>query len=538
MILSKAYDVEITPNFFSIVIVDINDYLKIFADACTIEIKKGKEKRTPIPLVQKYSVEDIKVKLASVRKEKYYITSTDDRQLLPMLGALNNMRPHYNSNNIPVRTDMFGYNSSRYDRLMIAALLMYANQSNSTAELITRLYETSKKIISLQDDSEMAKKDFFLTNLSKYSLPYNDIDIMTIFALNKVGTGIDSKGNKVYFGKSLKQTSINLQWYELLEHTLPPISEKDIMFYQKDLRYKSMSAEQINNLVDRWDRYIIDEWIPPMMHYNENDVFIVAEMIRLFIDEVRLRYNISKVYEVNVLSSSRSNIADKLFTKFYSEFSGLKYEQWGRKKTERTILSFNRVILPSIKFKTKELQELLEEIKQVATYSVGKKALKEVAHKYPNLKYLKTNNDNGWFEVAINKLTYTIAMGGLHTQDRPRVLKSKIVEMDIPSTGERSGEATTSDDVWDIMTDDSYIYTHWDIASFYPSLIVNYGIAPAHLNKGVFCKLIKWLRDTRVVAKHTEGDIDGIPSNILAEVLKIVINSIYGKLGILNSMLK
>lgn len=531
MILSKAYDVEITPNFFSIVIVDVNDYLKTFADACTIEIKKGKEKRTPIPLIQKYSVEDIKVKLASVKKEKYYITTTDDRQLLPMLGAINNMLPHYDSNNVPVRTDMFGYNSSRYDRLMIAALLMYANQSNSTAELITRLYETSKKIISLQDDSEMAKKDFFISNLSKYGLPYNDIDIMTIFALNKVGTGIDSSGNRVYFGKSLKQTSINLQWYELLEHTLPPISEKDVKFYQKDLRYKNMSPEQINNLVDRWDRYIIDEWIPPMMHYNENDVFIVAEMIRLFIDEVRLRYNISKVYEVNVLSSSRSNIADKLFTKFYSEFSGLKYEQWGRKKTERTTLSFNRVILPSIKFKTKELQELLEEIKQVSTYSVGKKALKEVAHKYPHLKYLKTNNDNGWFEVVINNLTYTIAMGGLHTQDRPRVLNSRIIKVDVHSTGEQSGEATTSNDIWDSITDDSYIYTHWDIASFYPSLIVNYGIAPAHLNKGVFCKLIKWLRDTRVVAKHTEGDIDGIPAHILAEVLKIVINSIYGKLG-------
>lgn len=530
MILSKAYDVEILPNFFSITIIDINDYLKIFNDACTIEIKKGKEKRKPIPLIQKYTVEEIKLKLATVKKEKYYITPTDDSQLLPMLGSLNNMRPHI-EDNIPIRTDMFGYNSSRYDRLMIAALLMFANQCNTTAELITRLYETSKKIIYLQDDSEMAKKDFFINNLSKYALPYNDIDIMTIFALNKVGSGIDSKGNKIYFGKSLKQTSINLQWYELLEHELPPISRKDIKFYEKNAKYNGMNIEQVNNLVDKWDRYIIDEWIPPMMHYNENDVFIVCEMIRLFIDEVRLRYNISKVYEVNVLSSSRSNIADKLFTKFYSEFSGLKYEQWGRKKTERTILSFNRVILPNIKFKTKELQELLEEIKQVSTYSVGKKALKEVAHKYPHLKYLKTNNDTGWFEVVINNLTYTIAMGGLHTQDRPRVLNSKIIKVDVPSTGEQSGEAMTSDDIWDSITDDSYIYTHWDIASFYPSLIVNYNIAPAHLNKGVFCRLIKWLRDTRVVAKHTEGDIDGIPSNILAEVLKIVINSIYGKLG-------
>lgn len=539
MILSKAYDVEILPNFFSITIIDVNSYLKVFSDACITKIKKGKEKKTPIPLVQKYTVEEIKAKLATVKKEKYYITPDDDSQLLQMLGSINNMRPHI-ENNVPIRTDMFGYNSSRYDRLMIAALLMFANQSNSTKELITRLYETSKKIIELQNNDEVARKDYYITNLRNYNIPYNDIDIMTLFALNKVGSIINNTGKKIYFGKSLKQTSINLQWYELLEHELPPISDKDIKFYEKNAKYSGLTIEQVNNLVDKWDRYIIDEWIPPMMHYNENDVFIVCEMIRLFIDEVRLRYNISKVYEVNVLSSSRSNIADKLFTKFYSEFSGLRPEQWRGKSTERTALAFKKVIFPTIKFKTKKLQDMLEEMKQIVIYSLGKKGLKDVANKYPDFKYLKTNIQSGWFEIVINKLTYTIATGGLHTQDVPRELKSRIKYINDSSTGERSGEATTcnSNNIWDKITDDSYIYVHWDISSFYPSLIVNYGVAPAHLNKGVFCKLIKWLRDTRVVAKHTDGDIDGIPAHVLAEVLKIVINAIYGKLGILNSMLK
>ena len=41
------------------------------------------------------------------------------------------------------------------------------------------------------------------------------------------------------------------------------------------------SAIIFNKLVNKWDRFIIDEWIPPMMHYNKNDVFIVCEMIRL-----------------------------------------------------------------------------------------------------------------------------------------------------------------------------------------------------------------------------------------------------------------
>ena len=59
-----------------------------------------------------------------------------------------------------------------------------------------------------------------------------------------------------------------------------------------------------------------------------------------------------------------------------------------------------------------------------------------------------------------------------------------------------------------------------------------YKVAPKHLNEGVFVKLITWLKDTRVAAKHSKEEfIDGIPKKLLAEALKIVINSIYGKLG-------
>lgn len=532
MILSFAYDVEVLPNFFSITIVDVGDYLRTFADACIIN-KKGN--KIPVPLTQIYTVKEIKEKLDKVQRKCFYITDTDDSQLLPMLGYLNKMRPHYTDERIAVRSDMFAYNSSKYDRLMVAALLMFANQTNSTKELITKLYETSKNIISLQDNPEMSRSDYFLSSLRKYSIPYKDIDVMTIFALNKVGKGVNSKGETIYFGKSLKQTSINLQWYELLEHELPPISDVDIHFYNKDYRYKDMTYDQINQLVDKWDRYVIPEWIADIMHYNLNDVFIVCEMIRLYIDEVRLRYNISKAYEVDVLSSSRSNIADNLFVKFYSEFSGLAESQWRGRKTERTAMSFKRVIFPFIKFKTKELQELLEEMKKVVIYSIGKKALKEIAPKYPELKYLKTNNESGWFEVKINNLIYTIATGGLHSQDIPRELKSKLTFVDdwkLSDCKEGGSKEEDAPSIWDVITDNSYIYVHWDIASFYPSIMDVYKIAPAHMNEGVFVKLIHWLKETRVTAKHSKEDyIDGIPKDVLAQVLKIVINSIYGKLG-------
>lgn len=521
MIKPYAYDIECLPNFFSITIVDVGSYLQILSDCVN---SKGK----PIPLIQKYTVSEIKDKLNSIKKYQFYITDTDDTQLLPMLGFINNFRPHYNENNKAVRSDVFGYNSSKYDKLMIAGLLMFYNQVNNTKELITKLYELSKHIISLQDNPELEKHDYFMSSVRKYNLPYTDIDVMTIFALNKVGKGENTKGETIYFGKSLKQTSINLQWYELLEYELPPISDIDAHYYHKQERYAGITPDKLNKLIDKWDRYIIPEWVEPTMHYNLNDVFIVCEMIRLFIDEIKLRYSISKSYGVNVLSSSRSNIADKLFIKFYSDFSGLHETQWRGRKTERTKLSFKKVIFPFIKFKTKELQDMLEEMKQIVLYSLGKEGLKNVAHNYPNFKYLKTSTQAGWFEVKINNLVYTIATGGLHSKDIPRELKSRLKSNESPLRGSEHEQLLG----WADITDDSYIYVHWDISSFYPSIMDVYSIAPKHLDERVFVKLIHWLKETRVTAKHSkEALIDGIPKDVLAQVLKIVINSIYGKLG-------
>lgn len=492
---TESYDVEVLPNFFSITFIDNISYLSIFKDACTIN-KKGK--KTPIPLVQKYTVAEIKEKLNQVKSYQYYITDTDDSQLLPMLNHLNSMK----SNNS--RTDLFGYNTMNYDKIMVAGLLSFFNQYKTTKELIKALYNLSQKIISSQDNKDASKNDYLLKALKHYALPYKDVDLMRIFALNKVGKGIDAEGNTIYFSKGLKQTSINLQWYELLEYDLPPIGFKDIDIYiRENPNLKGKTVEEINTRVDKWDRYILPEYIPDMMHYNKNDVFICCEIIRLNMDEINLRYNISKVYEVDVLSSSKSNIADRLFEKFYSEFANLEPWQWKGKSTQRTVMAFKRIILPFIEFKTPELQHLLTEMKLTTVTSLGKDSFKK--------------------EVKIGNLIYTVATGGLHSQDTPRELKSKIKYIDSPSTGETT---------WDNFTDDSYVYVHWDIASFYPSLMVNFEVAPEHLDKIAFINLIKWLRDTRVQAKHSKEDfIDGIPKETLAQALKIVINSIYGKLG-------
>ena len=490
MIRCIGFDIEVLPNFFSITFVSINDYLKVFADV----VNDGKA----VPLVQKLTVAEIKDRLNKVEKWQFWITDKDDTQLFPMVDFINKTAPRREENGSITRTDLYGFNNYSYDNLMIAALLSYYVRADSSKELITRLYETSKTIIKSQDDFEMFKNDFYLNTLKQFKLPYTGIDVMRIFALNKASVIVDSKtGERKSVPKSLKQTSINLQWYELLEYELPDITDKDVHFYDKMDNYRGMSAQQINRLVDKWDRYIVDEWIPDMMHYNLNDVYIVCEIVRLNPDEIKSRYAVSKTYQVDVLNSSRSKTADTLFEKFYSKFSGLEPSQWKGKSTERTAMSFKKVIFPFIKFKTPELQKLLTELYSTTIYKTSKDAFSK--------------------EVTIGNITYNLATGGLHSQDKP---------MEIWSTTE-FGSFTSPTGGQKRFT----IY-HYDVASYYPSIMADHAVYPEHLNKGAFVGLIKWMRDTRVTVKHSnEAVIDGIPKDVLALVLKIVINSIYGKFG-------
>jgi hypothetical protein len=227
------------------------------------------------------------------------------------------------------------------------------------------------------------------------------------------------------------------------------------------------------------------EYVDDMLHYNLNDVYIVCEMARMKPDEIKLRYAISNAFGINVLSSARANIADKLTVKFYSDMSGLTKDKFLKGRTDRTRLSFKKIIFPHIHFKTPELQQMLEEIKKVSVYH--------------------TNDADFSKEITFRGTTYKLACGGIHSQDPPRVC----------------------------VSNDDFVYLHHDYTSYYPSIIISYNIAPKHLHKASFVKMVAYLKDTRVKCKHggNVNVIENVPNKVAAEALKIVINSIYGKLG-------
>lgn len=451
-----AYDIEVTRNYFGVCFVDLNHYLEVFKDCVD-------DKQEAIPLIDKISVAEIKNRLATVRRYRFSIFEDDDSELYPLLNWLQ------------YQADYFGYNNNKYDRLMLSALLMYYNQFDKPSKLIEFLYDTSQRIIR-NSDNDVLWQDSFTNMLMKNRLNFRDLDLFQIFRLD-------------HFHKSLKQTSINIKWYNLLEYHMPPISELDVNYYYRLTENRGLSIEQLNRLYrNSFERYLHPAWKKEMEEYNDNDVFICCELVRMNQEEIRLRYMISKEYEINVLSASRSTIADKVIVKLYSKFTGFHPKRFIDTKTIRRKIEVSEILSDKIQFLSPQLNDLLQ-----------------------SLHSLVLRGEKGEFERTFTYAgtSYTLATGGLHSNEIPAIY----------------------------VANDKQTIVDRDVASYYPNLIRSLKVCQKHLNPKAWFRIADTIVDERLEHKHLAKDkslnlIQRMKHTTAAACLKIVANAgIFGKMG-------
>lgn len=452
-----CYDVEVTRNYFSVVFVDLRSYLKVFSDCVDNEGKA-------IPLIDKLTVAEIKQRLETIPKKHFVLYEDDDTDLFSLLYWLQQ------------KADYFGYNNRKYDRLMLSALLMYYNQFDKPSKLITFLYETSQTVIR-SSNNDTLWTDNFTSLILRNNVAFRDLDLFQIFRLD-------------HYHKSLKQTSINIKWYNLKEYTMPPIGDLDRHYYHERLpEAKGMTDRELNiHYRDVFERFIPKEYLNEMADYNDNDVYIVAELIRMNQEEVLLRYRISEEYKVDVYSASRSTIADKVIVKLYSKFTGLHPKAFIDTKTIRRKILVSEILSDKIAFSTPELNDILSDIRSLT------------------LKGEKGEFDR---EFTFMGTSYTIATGGLHSNEIPAVY---------------------------VENSDSIIVDR-DVASYYPNMIRSLKVCQKHLIPKAWFRIADTIVDERLEHKHLAKDksLDVMERDkhaTAAACLKIVANAgIFGKMG-------
>jgi hypothetical protein len=222
---------------------------------------------------------------------------------------------------------------------------------------------------------------------------------------------------------------------------------------------------------------IKDDEVSKVIDYNFNDVLITRELYFKELDEVIQRFNATSIYGTDYLASSRSSMADSIMMKLYCDASGFKPWEVKDLTTNTIIVNFKDIISPVVKFESYELNTFLDHIKSVSINVISDKFKETIIYK---------------------GASYTFAKGGIHTNDKPGLFKSN----------------------------DDYVYMDADVTSFYPQLILRTRAVPKHLDADSFLKVFKTIVDERIKYKKA-----GDP---MADILKLVINSVYGKFGYQN----
>ena len=235
----------------------------------------------------------------------------------------------------------------------------------------------------------------------------------------------------------------------------------------------TMQYPNVQEFVCDWTKPLPLEDFDSMIDYNINDIESTSELLNRCKKDVDLRIAIEDEYGVRVLSKDGVNIGMKILTQKYLEKTGLTWQDIKDLRSPMSVIPLKDVILPFIKYDSPILQRILEDMKNQIV-SPGRKG-------YEN-------------KFVFNNLRYSVGVGGIHSVNSPEIIIPRDDEMLI-----------------DI-----------DVASLYPSMLIEYEFYPKHLGKE-FLEVYKQIKDERIEAKHN-GD------KVKNETLKLALNGLSGNL--------
>lgn len=235
----------------------------------------------------------------------------------------------------------------------------------------------------------------------------------------------------------------------------------------------TMQYPNVQEFVCDWTKPLPLEDFESMIDYNINDIESTSELLNRCKKDVDLRIAIEDEYGVRVLSKDGVNIGMKILTQKYLEKTGLTWQDIKDLRSPMSVIPLKDVILPFIKYDSPILQRVLDDMKNQIV-SPGRKG-------YEN-------------KFVFNNLRYSVGVGGIHSVNSPEIIIPRDDEMLI-----------------DI-----------DVASLYPSMLIEYEFYPKYLGKE-FLEVYKQIKDERIEAKHN-GD------KVKNETLKLALNGLSGNL--------
>lgn len=284
-----------------------------------------------------------------------------------------------------------------------------------------------------------------------------------------------------YYEKSLSIPQIDI--YKL-NHWDNPAKRSSLKWIQYTTDWENMQEMPIfhGQYVDSWDD------INMVVSYCINDCKSTKHAFLLSKDQITLRKDLSKEFDLLLMSASEPRLSRELFLLFLSEKMGMNKYDLRQLRTFRNEIRIKDVIVPYASFKTKEFQNLKKYFESKVVNKLDPTGQRLV------LKGALT------YEVKYKGMSTFFGSGGVHGATKPGIYESNDEEI--------------------IMTS--------DVTSFYPMLAIQNKWSPAHLDPQQFCEQYEWFFTERMKIPKT---------NIKNYVYKIILNSTYGLSNEANSFL-
>ena len=251
------------------------------------------------------------------------------------------------------------------------------------------------------------------------------------------------------------------------------------MYYSTALRVSlkemqvTMMYKNVQEFNCDWQAPLAEQEIDEMIAYNINDVLSTTELLKRSEDMINLRIDIERTYNINCLSKDNVNMGMQILAEEYMRKTGIPWSQLKDMRSPADTIVLDKVILPFIEFEMPILKELLSEMKSLIV-SPGRKGYEK--------KFL------------IQNLTYSVGVGGIHSINTPELI--------IPNEDELLIDA--------------------DVASLYPSMLLNFDCYPKHLG-AIFKETYEDIRVRRLEAKKKKDKLTDI-------TLKYALNGLSGNL--------
>jgi DNA polymerase elongation subunit (family B) len=213
--------------------------------------------------------------------------------------------------------------------------------------------------------------------------------------------------------------------------------------------------------------------------YCLNDLETTELLYTTLSKQLKLRRDMSKQYKMDLRSKSDAQIAEAVFRKEIGQLDGRQVLPPKRIDRTKTYRYLNPKI---IEFRSDDLIKTLYAILDTE-FTLTEKASIQLP------KWLSEK------KIEIGGSKYQMGIGGLHSCEKKR----------------------------HIICDGNHVLRDADVASYYPSIILQQGLIPENIGKG-FVDVYTNIYETRLAAKAS-GD------KVTADSLKITLNGSFGKLG-------